>query len=99
MNAEQPPHVNAAAKLPPIAQSMLDLLSDGEAHSIDELKELVDEEASNSNVQTHLNVVRRHLLPMRASILCSFGPGRWRTGDVTYRLVKYAKGYHNGAVQ
>lgn len=84
----------APRKLSPIPQRMLDLLSDGKEHTLDELKEIVDDKESSS-VQFHLNSVRQHLSPLGGGILCSYGLGvrgkGSKIGGSTYRLVKNAK--------
>jgi hypothetical protein len=79
-----------------IPKKMLSLLSDGKAHTPDELKELLNDD--EAGIQSHLNVVRRYLGPLGGSVLCIFGPGRHRTGDVTYRLVKFARGFKDATI-
>ncbi len=91
MNEERQP-LNGAAKLPPIAQSMLDLLSDGEAHTVVELKGLLNDShelTPDTNIQPHLSILRRHLQPERRAILCE--GSRLGSSRRTYRIVSYAK--------
>ncbi len=78
-------------RLPPMPQRMFDLLKDGTPHVIDELVALLgDDQATEKNVQPHLNRVRRWLNPQGYALLCEFGPSRQREGKTVYRIVRYA---------
>lgn len=74
-------------KLPKIAQKMLDILSDYEEHSVEELKECLtvcDDLTPNTNIQRHLNIVRRYLSLEGKGLHCN---GHKKGETAKYRLV------------
>lgn len=57
----------------PTQQCMLDVLSDGQAHTREELHAcLPDEMGALSNIQAHLCAIRKQLRPIGQDILCEF---------------------------
>lgn len=68
--------------LTPTDRKIIDLLKDGEAHSIDEIRTncMQDDQAVDSTIKAHISSLRRKLEPKRLAILGSSGP--------QYRLVR-----------
>lgn len=78
--------------LAPIPQKMLSILSDGESHTVEELRQtLADELGKDSNIQPHLSELRRYLKPHGGSVQCEL-PSKDKP-LVTYRLVQYTRGH------